>query len=649
MRGLVARSRWLAVASAILLSGCDSIFGSDASITLTPSSTSANVGQGASTAITLTLNRSNFKKDITITVDKPTGITASVSPTVVPNGLPTAILTISAAATATPGAYPITVHATGDGVDEQMVTIEATITVTGSFSASFLEPSVTVAQGGAGTATLLLPRFQGNASSVSVVVNGAPSGVTVGVTSSPTTQSSATLAIAAGAGVAAGTYTVSAVASSPGFADQTATFPLTVIAPPATTAISVPFCANDVPNWFAYQNEGYGWQRVTATGANFNFNATDRVSIAFVWASSTSTSLQVLSTTRTELAAAPAGDCDGQKSITGTIAGLSTGQTAFVNLGSSAVQLSAAGPSNFTLTSVQDGALDLVGVRGAFAGTSGFFTPDALVLRRSLDLANGAAVDAIDFASAEAFAPASMALTIGGLQASETTTKQSTFWSAGSTYAPLQVDNATAAGSFVTVPAAKLIAGDLHELYIEGDQQSNVAFTARASASYFAVPGDRSESLGPVISTPTVSLISSAPYARFRVRVAGQAEYPTMMQAGFYQAPATGVDRFVTHSITSAYLAGLPSTWELVTPDVSAASGFDPSWMLLAGGEPTGFYAQGYSGRTELLLGARPVDADNIKLSYRVTTIFASQLRADALLAESGRWVRPKFRQYFRR
>jgi len=648
MRGLVARSRWLAVGGAVLISGCDSIFGSDAKITLTPSATTASVGQGASTNVTLKIDRSGFKKDVTITIDKPAGITASVSPTVVPNGLSTAILTISAAATATPGSYPITVHATGDGVDEQIATIDATITVTGSFSTSILEPSVTVAQSGAGTATVLLPRFQGNGSSVSLVVNGVPTGVTVGITSSPTTATAATLSITATAGATPGTSTVSVVASSAGFADQTATFPLTVIAPPATAAISVPFCPNDLPNWFAYRNEGYGWTRVTPTGANFNFDATDRVSIAFVWTSSTASNLQILSSTRTELAGAPAGDCDGPKSITGTVAGLSTGQTAFVNLGGSAVQLSASGPANYTLTSVPTGALDLVAVRGAFIGTTGFFHPDAIVVRRSQDIANGAALDPIDFAGAEAFAPMTNTLTFSALQTGETATMQSTLVT-GSTYAPLQSDDAGSANmTLYAVPAAKLVAGDLHEVYVAADLQTNSAFTERALASYYATPGNRNESLGPVIATPTISLMATAPYARFRVRVTGQAEYPTMMQVGFYQAPST-VDRFVTHSVTSAYLGGLPSTWEVVTPDVSAASGFDPAWMLIGGGEPTGYYAQGYAGRTVLLLGAKAVDGDNLKLSYRVTTIFASQLRAAALIGGTSRWERPSFRQYFRR
>jgi len=652
MRAIVARTRWLSVAGLIALSGCDSLFGGpDPKISVTPSTTTVNLAQGASSIVTLTISRSHYDKNITLSVEGDgAGVTALVSPTVIANNVTSVNLTVSASGSAAPGDYTVTVRASGDGVEEQTVSLDVTVTVTGSFSLGVLDP-LTVAQGGTSTATALVQRFQGNASNVTLAASGVPSGVTLTIESTPTTSSSTRMSAAATAGAAPGTYTITLTASAAGFANQTATFSLVVIAPPTTAAVSIPFCPNDLPTWFAYRNEGYSWQRVTPTGSSFNFDATDRVSVAYVFLGSES-SIQIISSSRAELVAGTSGDCDGSKSLTGSASGVSTGQTAFVNIGAATVQLTPATAPNFTVPGVANGAKDLVAVRGAFLGATDFFHPDAIVIRRSLNLANGAAIDPIDFAGAEAVAPATNTVTVSGLLAGDQSTLQNTFWSTTSTYATLQSDDAsTGSLTLYSVPAAKIVAGDLHELYLDAFSQTSTVLAGHSFVTYYSTGSDRSESVGPSLSTPTLNTVTVTPYARVRGRLTSQAQYNTSAQFGYFQSPNSGSDRLVTVVLTAAYLGGTPATWEITAPDLSGVPGFDTNWMLI-GGEPTGFYAEAFSGRTELLFGAPPVNSDLVRFAYRVGSIFTTQLRADSPVADArrwARWTRPSFRQYLRR
>ena len=653
MRGIVVRGRWLSVAALIALSGCDSLFGGpDPKISVTPSTTTVNLAQGASSIVTLTIGRSHYDKNITLSVaGEAAGVTALLSPTIIANNVTSVNLTVSASGAAAPGEYTISIHASGEGVEEQAVSLDVKVSVTGSFLLGVLEPSVTVAQGGAATGTALVQRFQGNGSNVTLVASGVPTGVTLTIESTPTTVSSTRMSAVATAGAAPGTYTISLTASASGFADQTATFPLVVITPPPVVAVSIPFCASDLPTWFAYRNEGYTWQRVTPTGSSFNFDATDHVSVAYVFMGSES-QIQILSSSRAELVAGTAGDCDGAKSLTGSASGVSTGQTAFVNIGAATVQLSPATAASFTVPGVANGAKDLVAVRGAFVGATDFFHPDAIVIRRSLNLANGAAIDPIDFAGAEPFAPATNTVNVSGLLAGDQSSLQNTFWSTTSTYAMLQADDASiAAGTLYSVPAAKLVAGDLHELYVDAFTETSTAVLGHSFVTYYVTSSDRNESVGPSLSTPILNTATVTPYARVRGRLPSQAQYNTSAQFGYFQSPNSGSDRLVTVIVTAAFLGGTPTTWEIVAPDLSGVPGFDATWMLIPG-EPTGFYAEAFSGRSDLLLGAPPVNGDLVRYAYRVGSIFTTQLRADAPVADTrwwARWTRPSFRQYFRR
>lgn len=641
MRGSLARARTLSIAALVVLGACKD---DSPKISLTPSTTSLNLAQTASSTVTITVARSHFDGPVSLTVvGAPDGVIALVSPTVLQKGTSTATLDVDVTGAAPPGSYTLTLKATGEGVAEQSVDIALTVTTTGSFGFSVLEPTVQIAQGGGGAATILIPRFQNNGGNVTVTPSGVPTGVTATIVSSPTTTSSATMSFSATSGAAVGTYPISLVASQAGFANQSASFSLVITAPAPTAPLNVPFCLTSMPAWFAYKNQGFDWQRVTPTGNVFTFQATDRVSVAFVFTSSAENQTTVFSATRAELAASNDRDCDGTKSLSGSVAGLGSGQSAHIVMGTSATTVAANGA--FSLTNVNERALDLVAIRGATTGSN--FTPDRLVVRRSQSLANGATIPLIDF-GAEGFAPASNALTVTGTASSDAIDMQNSFWSATSTLATMQFLSATTGtNTLYAVPAAQQIAGDLHELYVDAYTQTTSSVLGHSYVEYYTAPADKTAALGPVAGTATLNTIATAPYARVRARVDAQTEYNTSVRFGFFQQPNTGAQRIVTIGVSAGYLGGTPTTWDVSIPELSLVPGFNANWMLV-GDEPTQYYVEPFSGRTDLLFGALPAVGDVVRFSYRVGLIFTAQLRGDALHSTDMR-ERRMLPQYLRR
>src|SRR5687767_9932676 len=159
MRGTVSSYRIVAVALlGGVISGCDSLTGNkEKSIAITVDNAALTVGQGTRDSILITMTRTNFDQPITLSVEGtlPVGVTRTFSRNPIPAGSTTSYLRFIATGAATPGAASLTIRATGDGVAEKGQPIDLTVTVTGSYSLSMLNPSLTVAQGGGGDAMVL--------------------------------------------------------------------------------------------------------------------------------------------------------------------------------------------------------------------------------------------------------------------------------------------------------------------------------------------------------------------------------------------------------------------------------------------------------------------------------------------------------------
>lgn len=604
-----------------LAAGCGIFGGEDKpSISLSASSTTAVVQQGGSLPITLEIGRTNFEQPITLAVEGtlPTGVAATFSQNPVAANATTVTLTISASGSATPGTAALTVKATGEGVTEKAILIDVTVNVRGSHTIALTSSTLTVAQGGGGQSNLLLARQNNNAGNVTLSATGAPTGMTVTFGESPTTSAATSVTIAATAAVAPGSYNVSIAGSQPGLTPNPtpAVLAVTVTTAPATTNVSMPFCASEMPVWFAYQNDGYLWQRVTATGNAFNFAATDKLAIAFVFQNGGASDARFYMATRGELAGITDRDCLGTKNNPGTTSNVGTTQTAIVSMGAA---FDVVASNAYLLEGVPDRTLDLVGTRAIMA--AGSFTPDRMVIRRGLNFANNASVPLIDFQGVESVVPASSNLSVAGLEPGENVYIENVFQGTTTTTGLVFYTQGTSnTHTMYSAPAASLVAGDLSELYI--DAFNTAGTVAHTMVTYFSTPGDRIETLGPLLPNPTVTVASTSPYVRERGQLASQTAYPTAARFVFLQG-ASPSSKLVVVVVTSAYLGSLPATWDVIVPDVGGVAGFSNSWMHVAG-QNTAFSGEAFSAPGGLLFGQLPTVGQSIKFGFRQSTVSTS-------------------------
>lgn len=635
----IARSL-LGVGGLALLSACDALTGNkEKSISLDFPRTSLSVGQGSRDSVQITVNRSNFDLPVTFSIEGslPSGVTATFSPNPVQAGNSTTKLRVLATPQAVPGTLSFTVVAKGEGIADKGQEISVAITLTGTYTLSLVHPSVTVAPGGAAETVALLARTEGNGSNVNLSASGAPSGLTVSV-ESPSSGRGANVTVAAGASVTPGTYPVTITGQAAGITpDQSVQVSVVVIPPPATTTISVPFC--NVPAWFAFRNEGGAWQRVQPSGNTFTFAASQRVGIAFAQDFGTGVRTNVLFFSRDGLLGQNDRDCDGTKNLSGTVTGLTTGQSALIALGANGATTTTSG---YSIQAVASRPLDLVATRGTIS--SGTLVPDKLIVRRAQDYSS--TIPDLDFTAGEAFAPASSTLNVSGFATGFTIDFTNYLWSTTSTYGPISAG--TAAGGTATlhsVPALQLEAADRHELAV--DAYSSDGRIGHGVYAYFAGTGDRTETLGPLLSTPTMSVPTTTPYVRMRGQLPSQPEYPSSVVFFVLQGTSPNT-REVLMIATASYFGSTPATWDLLFPDLGNVTGFNTSWAPAAG-QPILFYGEAFDARDELLLGAVPNLGETIRLAYRVSQS-STLLRAGGLSTVPRRPLPlPLPRQYFRR
>jgi len=626
MRSMTVRGVIAVALAGLASTSCDSSTGNkEQKIAISVASASFTVGQGSNTDVLISIERTNFDKPVTLAVDGalPTGVTATFSQNPLVSGTSVSTLTIVVAPTVNPTTATFDLRASGDGVTDQTRTISLSVNVTGSYTLGMLEPTLRVAQGGGGTATVLVTRSGGNGGNVSLSVSGVPVGVGATLAQSTTSDRAVSLTVSATAAIAPGTYPITITSSSPGFTpDQTTSFSIVVISPPSTTSVSVPFCVADLPAWFAYQNEGYFWERVLPIGNTYTFSTTDKAAIAFVFASGSQSETNIMYISRAELTALSDRDCDGTRTYPGTVSGLNNGQSALVVMGVSGV-LASATSGSFTLNDIAARPLDLVATSGIVTQNA-FLAPDRMIVRRGLDLPSGTTIPDLNFTAAESFAPASSNLTVSGTIAGDLILFQNTLRTLTSSYGTLQVANPVGTtATLYAVPANQLATGDLHEFFVDA---SNASVTVgHAYVEYFRDPADKTIALSPILSAPAVSLLSAAPYARLRASLPAQAEYPTVARFHFSQGPL-GSRRFVIPVLSAAHLGAMPTTWEFVIPDMSGTAGFNAAWMLSAG-QNVPYLAEAFSGRGDLLFGALPVNGDVYRLAYRELSTTTLRIR----------------------
>jgi hypothetical protein len=250
---------------------------------------------------------------------------------------------------------------------------------------------------------------------------------------------------------------------------------------------------------------------------------------------------------------------------------------------------------DFSVEDVPNGPQDLLAVRTA-RGES----PTRLILRRNLDLPNGSVLPTLDFGSPEAFDVITPTVSLQNLRGEPAVSSTTLITPRASFTLPLPPNaNASSTQSYVSLPAGKLVDGDLEQLHV-----STGGPTFRTTDVFYRQPTDRTVRLGDPMTAPMISTIATEPSLRPRARFESQADYD---QVTFVVYEQSARPTFVVVSMTAAY-AARNGGYELDVPDLATVPGFDPQWTLRPG-VPTTWTVSRIGGTLPIGRGAPPTDA----------------------------------------
>ena len=605
----------------------------DPTVTLTPPAnaalTLAPAGE-ATVNVPITVAATNLAGPITVTlVNPPAGIQATALQ--IPAGQTTGTLAVRVASTVAAGAKTLTVRAAANGgtpSDQETFTLTVTAAPPAASIALTAPATLAVTQGQQATATITLARtsFTGN---VALAVTGAPAGVTA--TLAPTTLSGATLTstltVQATGTAAVGTSTLTVRATGTGVTDATAAIQLTVNAStPGGSTVTITFCDDDQtdadddrPIWVAAQSNGGAWTRLqpistTANSATYRTTINTRGGIAAV----TQTGTGAQATYETNVAFASVAELNqvgqlgcttptqrGSRVVNGSVAGVTATsntnfQSALIALGPESETVSPGIPGipgsgstgfpNFRIDSLPNtGALDLVATRNFFTG--GTFGTDRMILRRGLNPASGSTLPVLDFGGAEAFAPATAALTLTGLGADTATIGTSfftgSFVGGGFGFTGSEVVGGTP-GSYSGVPTNRLAAGDMQLLFASVDAadptgNGDAPSYSRSVQLYFRDVTARTLAVGAIPAVPTIGSAGSTPYLRPTFSVPVQADYSQGSLAFDFDQDAFngGSENSLSVNISQGF-RGAATSWTFTMPDFTGI-GYQAGWGLTNG------------------------------------------------------------------
>jgi len=388
------------------------------------------------------------------------------------------------------------------------------------------------------------------------------------------------------------------------------TLPSTPPPPPPPTPVAVAYCDGLEPMWVAFQDGDGAWTQAlpTPSGSNTTFRSefsAGRGAIATLSrVGDNMTVLSVLYGTPAELLTA--GDTNPRdcgpapaKTLLGTVAQLDTNETAFVSASfNSRVRVSV--DRTFELKGLASGPRDLLATRTTRTDGSDVIT--RLLLRRGVDVPDSTTLPVLDFASAEAFAPAVANVSLDGLGAESAASGTRLLTERDELTVSLMIGPTTAVTRpYVALPESQLLAGDLQIL--SASVSAATTGSARSATLYFRTPTGRTLTLGAPLIPPVFSTVASAPALRLRAHFVPQSEYDRSAVVVYQQGTTT----FVAISMTAAYAALTETGYDLVVPDLAGAVGFDSAWSLHPGA--TLLWSAGRIGGT-LGLGRDAVPSD---------------------------------------
>ncbi|MGH7582442.1 MAG: hypothetical protein ACREL5_04355 [Gemmatimonadales bacterium] len=540
----------------------------------------AQAAQGGTVVITGSATRSGgFTGAVSITVSGlPAGVTDSVAYLVTSDSISTFGVTIFVAGSVTPGAYTLTVRASGQGVTTATAAFTLTVPATPTYTISVDPAAVDIAQGGSNTATVVVFRGGGFTGAVNLTVSGG-AGVFAG-TISPDTISggTSTITLIAPQTQPLGMQMVTIHASATGFASDQTT-PLTVNVTPAggdvpNVAVDFTACTTALqPIWFAYQN-GSAWTVIPAAGHLYQF-AVLQPTGGYAWVVQSpggGTQIDVAYLTPPGVGfpvAVAACTPAGTKSMSGTLAGMVAGQQATVSL-DNAIAVSTFPTASYALAGLADGTADLMAYRTAAGGPPS--SSDRMIIRRGLPIVDGGVIPVLDFGGGESVTPSQATITVtgagGGVISATMSYYLSNCASAGALYSIL---NPPATIPVYGVPGASQLQGDMHALSIgvtTGD-------TTVLVQDFFHTLVDHVVTVPAPLPAPTITILGGG-YKR--LQATDVLPFPVAYKSMGTFSYADGLS---AHSV-SISATGYPPAPLMAMPAFSGLPGFQDGWAPAA-------------------------------------------------------------------
>jgi len=567
-------------------------------LTATPNAIAVQAG-GAGVPVTIGITRTNFTGSVVIAAQSglPTGVTVSNNPTGPSTGT-TVVVTFTAAASVTPGSYPVVLQGAGFQATPGTVTIALTVTsapTSGSIALSSSPGAIALLRGQSNALTLTIARSN-YAGSVTLAASGAPTDVTLTLTPSSTTGTTSQLGITVGANAPTGTHSIVVTASGSGVSTAQLAIPLTISAPASGGNVSWQFCGQTtIPVWVAAQDGDANapWRQLTAgPGNSYSFDIATRGAVARV--SQFGTGQYALSITygsRAELNAQGTSQCANQttnRPVSGTVVGFqAASDVVSVALGSAfASPPPTQATPNFSIPTAPTGLRDLIATRAALdvSNTINPLTVNRVFIRRGLNPPFNGSVGTVDFTGADAFDPELRTVTVNGITTGELVTSSNTFMTSTQSFGSLGATTLTSGNSHTMriVPAARTASGDVQMIATNAVTFSGaITSQIRSVTNVFRDPANLSITLGAAVNTPTISTLATTPYARVRAQAQRQSDYQDFWSTNLTQN-APGQQRTVSITMTAGYVGGA-STIDMAVPDFAGVSGWQNTWGPLAG------------------------------------------------------------------
>jgi hypothetical protein len=395
--------------------------------------------------------------------------------------------------------------------------------------------------------------------------------------------------------------------------------------PPIDLALD--FCSHETPVFFAYQNFGGEWVRVTHDGdGTFRFTANFRTVVVYVLQSGSDYTTHIIGALNTELEQLSGATCleeNGTKQLNGTVAGIAGTQRALVSMMFASTYLQSP-QTSFTLTNLPDRALDLVASRVNFAGTTSQ-SSDRIIVRKNVSQGTGTTMPVLDFASAEAVSPTMKTVGVAGVAGGEQAALYSNFFSGRGTSHLLFFSQVSASGDFSvpSIPTSLTADDDYHDMFLVANSSDGSSF--RGVETYFRTSAEKTLTLGSAqTATPSFLTASTTPYLRHRVRMSMGSDYVAainiLLRQQFQQISVTEVSLTVT-----LFYFNIIGPWDFTFPDLSGVAGWQNAWGLQSG-TPVNWTITTYSGRPSLVLGARAEENEAILFAGRSSSLPALRI-----------------------